>query len=279
MSHITDILLDPSIRNWVFISIAVVMYLQGVLRHYISVLLKDDVKSSIDKTRKANLLKRIAKFRLNCCYLIGRSFDQRKKYYQTDINKDWKSENEGLDLLSTPISTSSSSSTSTSSDSSAAAPAPDPMAMMGPMKQNLLNFMPNMLLMGFISYFFSGFIVAKLPFHTTDRFRSMFQRGIALEDLDVSYVSSLSWYFLTLFGVRGLYLVTLGNDKVMMDNTEMMVSQMNQMNAMGGAAGNTQDGAADMKLLETEKNEIEILTYRCMIEESEQRLLKLPITP
>jgi len=46
-----------------------------------------------------------------------------------------------------------------------------------------------------ITYFFSGFIVVKLPFPLTVRFKAMLQRGIETNDMDVSWVSSLSWYF------------------------------------------------------------------------------------
>ena len=40
----------------------------------------------------------------------------------------------------------------------------------------------------------------------------MLQRGIETQDMDVRWVSSLSWYFLNFFGLNGLYRLMLGND-------------------------------------------------------------------
>ncbi|CBZ53289.1 hypothetical protein NCLIV_030760 [Neospora caninum Liverpool] len=56
----------------------------------------------------------------------------------------------------------------------------------------------------FINYLFPDFLVAKMPFPLTFRFKSMLQRGIDLPSLDVTYVSSLSWYFLIMLSNAGL---------------------------------------------------------------------------
>ena len=52
----------------------------------------------------------------------------------------------------------------------------------------------------------------KLPFPLTLRFKSMLQSGVATRDLDVRWVSSLSWYFLNLFGLQSVFIFILGND-------------------------------------------------------------------
>src|ERR1700760_4718987 len=58
-------------------------------------------------------------------------------------------------------------------------------------------------------------ILVKLPFPLTLGFKSMLQRGIETPDMDVRWVSSLSWYFLNFFGLNGLYRLILGSDNCM----------------------------------------------------------------
>ncbi len=41
----------------------------------------------------------------------------------------------------------------------------------------------------------------------------MLQRGVQTADMDVRWVSSLSWYFLNFFGLNGLYRIILGGDE------------------------------------------------------------------
>src|ERR1700759_2330299 len=52
----------------------------------------------------------------------------------------------------------------------------------------------------------------KLPFPLTPQFKAMLQSGVGTRDLDVRWVSSLSWYFLTLFGLQPVYNFILGSD-------------------------------------------------------------------
>jgi len=61
-----------------------------------------------------------------------------------------------------------------------------------------------------IDHFFSGFVAAKLPFALTRGFKGMFQHGIDLPSLEVSYVSSSSWYLLIFSGLRELSVALLG---------------------------------------------------------------------
>jgi ER membrane protein complex subunit 3 len=125
-------------------------------------------------------------------------------------------------------------------DGNRIAPAPasmltDPAAMegmMGGMKNQMVMMVPQMVIMGWINFFFQGFVLStwplhspcyltwlillvKLPFQLTLGFKSMLQRGIETPDMDVRWVSSLSWYFLNWFGLNGLYRVLLGTDNGM----------------------------------------------------------------
>jgi hypothetical protein len=40
----------------------------------------------------------------------------------------------------------------------------------------------------------------------------MLQRGIDTPDMDVTWVSSISWYFLCLFGLNAIFRLILGDD-------------------------------------------------------------------
>lgn len=102
----------------------------------------------------------------------------------------------------------------------------NPLAMMDMMKGNITFMLPNFAMMGFVSYFFSGFVCLKVPFPLpSSRFRLMLQRGVDLSTLDVSYVSSLSWYFLVTFGLSGVYKLILG-DNVDIDDAKLMQQQV-----------------------------------------------------
>jgi hypothetical protein len=64
----------------------------------------------------------------------------------------------------------------------------------------------------------------KLPFPLTPQFKSMLQSGVGTRDLDVRWVSSLSWYFLTLFGLQPVYNFILGSNNGMFPAPSMRPS-------------------------------------------------------
>lgn len=128
---------------------------------------------------------------------------------------------------------------------------PDMMNSM--MKQQLGGLGPQLALGAFVNYFFRGFILGKLPFSLSPKFRGMLQSGIDLPSLDVTYLSSLSYYMLLLFGSRGiltLFFKDVVNDAAMATQMQQQGMMMNPM--MGGQdpKKQAQDALKAMDLLQ-----------------------------
>lgn len=136
----------------------------------------------------------------------------------------------------------------------------DPTMMTGMLKKNLNMIVPQMLTATWVNFFFTGFVVGKVPFPLTQRFRGMLQRGIELQSLDVTYISSLSWYFLNFFGLRGVFSLALGANEL--DDAQAMQQQM----AMGMDTG---------KAFASVKENLEMLRHEFMLHVAERRAARL----
>jgi len=112
--------------------------------------------------------------------------------------------------------------------------ATDPSAMVDMMKRNLTGVVPQLVMGVVVSFFFSGFVMGRVPFSLSPRFRPMVQRGVDLASLDVAYFTSLSYYIMLLFALRGPFSLFFREDTV--DETEALRRQMNPMMG-GGVAG------------------------------------------
>jgi hypothetical protein len=200
--------------------------------------------------------------------------------------------------------------------------------MMGMMKGNVAMMVPQTLIMGWINAFFSGFVIStsfpapppavelalpsqtltlpsknentcskltrlirstvKLPFPLTPQFKAMLQSGVGTRDLDVRWVSSLSYYFLTLFGLQPVYNFILGNDNSKFRQTQDAItrsaptrSQTDDLKAASQIAQQMQMNPAGMmapnqdpdKLFVAEAENLEVIEHMYILDGIEERLL------
>ena len=68
----------------------------------------------------------------------------------------------------------------------------NPAMMTGMIKQSFSSQIYQLGLSVGLGYFFSGFIMAKMPFALTQKFKVMFHQGFNIPLLDASFVSSMS---------------------------------------------------------------------------------------
>jgi len=241
---------DPALFYWILLPITIVMILTGILRHYATVLLQSTPKKQpASKIREHRSLMHGAALRTNANAISPTAFQNRKAYFVTAA-KDGS-------FLSDPENR----------GKAPANPMTDPAmmeGMMGMMKGNVAMMVPQTLIMGWINAFFSGFVIMKLPFPLTPQFKAMLQSGVGTRDLDVRWVSSLSWYFLTLFGLQPVYNFILGSD-----NTANQIAQQMAMNPAGMMAPNQDPD----KLFQAEAENLEVIEHTYILDGIEERIL------
>mmetsp|Transcript_33045 Transcript_33045/g.55307 ORF Transcript_33045/g.55307 Transcript_33045/m.55307 type:complete len:257 (-) Transcript_33045:511-1281(-) len=248
---VPDVYLDAQIRNWVLVPISLTMFVVGVLRHFVNKLMtRTDVKVELKSIREAQCVLRSQRLRANVGYIPHKAFRAKRHFF---TNKENGVLNEKIESVANPMSP---------MGMPGGQPA-DPSMLVDMMKKNLGMVVPQMLIYNWVTFFFSGFVVAKVPFPLTMRFRSMLQRGIDVNSLDITYVSSLSWYFLNLFGMRGLFTLVLGENTV--DDTAIMQQQM----TMG------MNGADPSKAYQIEKDNIDMVAYRWFMPDMERHCVSL----
>jgi hypothetical protein len=200
------LLLDPAIRDWVVLPMFLMLVLVGMGRHYAQTLIKTDpiiTATGLDEIRYKQVLMQAERLRMNGNLLNEKSYLRRKAYF---IKKKTGILREKVAGPANPMS--------------------NPLAMVDMMKGNVIYMVPNFVMMAFVGYFFAGFICLKIPFPMpSTHFKLMLQRGVDLNSLDVSYVSSLSWYFIVTFGLNGVYRLVLGEDSDI-DEGRMMQMQV-----------------------------------------------------
>jgi hypothetical protein len=143
----------------------------------------------------------------------------------------------------------------------------NPDAVTGMLKQSLGGIVPQIAMGTFVSTFFSGFILGRAPLSLPPSFRAMLQRGVDLPGLDVSYFTSLSFYILLLFGLRGVFTLLFADGAL--DEAALQRAAMTGGFGGGGAAGGAGGGGAppDMaKAFEAEKAALALFAPACRLE-------------
>lgn len=267
MSAVPELPLDPAITRWVLVPIFVAMFVIAVLQDNLRVLLLSGANAvPIARQRRDQLLLRAARLRANGAVLPDERAWHRRRAFFTNAEAGAltarlrEGSRDGMLVRMTMMMFEQWG----------------PGAGSAMLKQYALNLVPTILLGVFVNHFFSGFIAAKLPFSPPASFRYMLHTGIALPELDACYVSSLSWYFLSLFGVRSLAaLVTDWMQSGYAVQLQEVPSQSPIMSTMllglGGAGGPSED-----QLLQAECDNLHV-TQRdaTLLGEAEVRLQRM----
>mmetsp|Transcript_14580 Transcript_14580/g.24752 ORF Transcript_14580/g.24752 Transcript_14580/m.24752 type:complete len:306 (-) Transcript_14580:35-952(-) len=256
-----NLLLDSDIRDWVVIPLLVIMICAGLLRHYVGLWMRAEPKPihKVEQRCKSTLASAARLRMANSQYLSTSKIEARRVYYaQRDEGKlrteaEWSTEEkERME----------------DAGAGGSDEAMNPMAMMDGMKGNMVFMVQNMVMMQGISHFFKGFILLKVPFSLTRGFKMMFQRDLGLSNLDTSYVSSVSWYFLVMFGLRGFFRLIIGDPTQEMNEDSQRQHQLGLHTQMGPAQFDAP------KALQQEADNIELLPkHKSDLDDVEKRLL------
>jgi len=247
---VPDLIIDPSLRYWVLLPITLAMVLFGVLRQYISILLQPTPKlQPVKKVRETEHIKKAQLLKQNFWNLPKEDFESRQTHLSEKLSDG--------SYLAEPIK----------ENQEPANPLTDPGAsdaMMNMAKNSFGNFAAQSLMMGWVNFFFAGFVLMKLPFPLTLRFKQMLQSGVATADLDVRWVSSISWYFIAILGLNSVY-------NLLLDDGSEIANQMMQQQAPPMMPG----GPTPDKIMAAEANDIKIIPYKHVLDDVEARVFNI----
>ncbi|CCE65990.1 hypothetical protein TPHA_0O00180 [Tetrapisispora phaffii CBS 4417] len=249
-----ELVLDERLKYWVLLPISIVMILVGVLRQSIIGLIGPGTRGTavvkLTETNYVNKGRALMGNGSNVCY---ESFDMRREYLSQVLG-------EGKYIARLNEEPAAGGATNPFSDPGLSD------SIMSMAKGNMANYIPQTLIMWWVNHFFAGFVLMKLPFPLTIRFKEMLQSSIMTPDLDVRWVSSISWYFISVLGLDPVYNLLLSST----EGIDMMQQQQQQMPSLGGP-GQPQPEA----LMKGISNDLTIAQHQCCFDDIEKRVLKM----
>ncbi|KAL7525256.1 hypothetical protein ACHAWF_001276 [Thalassiosira exigua] len=276
------LLLDSQIRDWVVLPLLVIMITAGLLRAHVGRLLRPSPKAVVHADARAkSAMLRSSRLRGGAGgYLSSGRWEARRQAWSA---REGGSSGEGWlrreaaraetdKKLQEAIQAEAGG--GGGADASPALPGMDPSTMMEGMKGNMAAMVQNMVMMQGISHFFRGFVLVRVPFPLTRGFKQMFQRGLFdLSTLDTSYVSSVSWYFLVMFGLRAFFRLAMGDPLQEEVEGNEVQRELGRDYGGGGPPGGQFDAP---KVLRAEADNLELIharSRRFMVDEAEKNIL------
>lgn len=253
--------LDTSIRNWVFFPIIITMIFLNLLMKYLNKYLNQtasanaiksntkeqdfvsELRKKDDEIKVSHNISRSVIIRNNFMYISEKGFKLRKTYYckpeEGYFNKIF--ENKPMDIG-------------------------NPNMMVDMMKKNFVSMINYAVIYVGVGTFFSGFILLKLPFSLTLKFRSMLQQGLNIPSLDLSYVSALSWCFLLVFSLGSIlnFIDDSKDDFSMLKDQEKMMTQ---------PFGGSQEKDFN-KMMSVEKENLEIVPFFSVLDDAVSKVIE-----
>lgn len=124
-----------------------------------------------------------------------------------------------------------------------------------------------------IQHFFSGYILLRMPFPLTVGFKNMFQRGVSdMPGLEPAYVSSVSWYFLVLYGLRSFLKLLIGDLSFEQKEQDKLLFHLGLQNPPNPTANN-QSKENLIKMMRAEAEKLELHQQKSELDGVEKRLL------
>ncbi|QPG72732.1 hypothetical protein FOA43_000033 [Brettanomyces nanus] len=256
-----NILIDSLIKLWVLLPISVVMVLVGILRTYITLLFQPSpslqdrelVRQQQHLARLGNYLNNRSVFNskrdydTKLSYLVNEYSED--KYLKVKFPKDPSQENPAnpLEALTSPASND---------------------MLMQSVKASIANYVPQSVIMWWVNYFFKGYIIMKLPFDVTANFKSMLQTSINTPDLDASYVSSVSWYFVNLLGLKSVYALIFNDNSL----ANKLMAQQQQQPIQPQIAG---AGPSPKQLFQSQLENLKIAPFESCLTDVTDRVVKM----
>uniref|UniRef100_A0A7S4ALZ1 ER membrane protein complex subunit 3 n=1 Tax=Pseudo-nitzschia australis TaxID=44445 RepID=A0A7S4ALZ1_9STRA len=264
-----NILLDSDIRDWVVLPLFVIMVSAGLLRVHVGMLLRPDPKNQERiEQRTQSSVRATSALKTGAIHFLSTSKLESRKLAYPEILKD---QADWCEMYMEQREREKEENPMDDDDDM-----PNPLAAMDGMKGGMVGMVQNMVMMQGIQFFFSGFILLKVPFSLTMGFKQMFQRGLdGLANLDTSYVSSISLYFLFMYGLRAFFRLVIGTPALETQETQKMWMKLGKK--AGPSNPNAPKEDAHIKALNTEADNLEMILpkqFKSNLDQVEKRLLK-----